>query len=181
MDQLAGLGPLVAHDLAGGAVKLPQPWQVVAAQHGIDGGASLAELDRDAVRADPAGTPAQRIACSRSKGGRLGLVCGRELRSSSPDGAPGGMEGGGMHWDDRVAGGQQPVHHQPGRPFNDHRQFGRLTVASKSRHRLGKRLLGMPQRPAPTTLPCSSSTVTSWPVLAQSQSTNLMMASSGSR
>jgi hypothetical protein len=53
-----------------------------------------------------------------------------------------------MHRDDRMAGGQQPVHHQPGRSFHDDREVGRLAMAGKSRQRLGKRLFGRPQRPA---------------------------------
>ena len=73
---------------------------------------------------------------------RIGLGAG-----SAPAG-PGGMKGGRMHRDDRMAGGQQPVDHQPGRSFNDHREVGRLAMAGKSRQRLGKRLFGMPQRPA---------------------------------
>ena len=73
---------------------------------------------------------------------RIGLGAG-----SAPAG-PGGVEGGRMHRDDGMAGGQQPVHHQSSRPFNDHRELGRLAVAGQSRQRLGKRLLGVPQRPA---------------------------------
>jgi hypothetical protein len=70
------------------------------------------------------------------------------LGTSSAPAGPGGVKGGGVHRDHPMAGGQQPVHHQPGRPFNDHRHLGRLAMAGKPRQRLGEGLLGMPQPPA---------------------------------
>ena len=100
------------------------------------------------------------------------------LGTGSAPARPGSMKGGGMHRDHGMAGGHQPVHHQPGRPFNDHRHLGRLAMAGTSRQRLGKRLLGVPQRPALQDPAWSSSTVTSWLVLAHSHPTNFTLASS---
>jgi hypothetical protein len=91
------------------------------------------------------------------------------------------MEGGGMHRDHGIAGGQQPVHHQPGRPFNDHRELDRLAMAGKPGQRLAEPLLGMPQPPAlhhPALLIQHRHVGL---VLAQSHPTNFMLASSGSR
>jgi hypothetical protein len=56
---------------------------------------------------------------------RIGLGAG-----SAPAG-PGGVESGRMHRDDGMAGGQQPVHHQPGRPFDDHRDAERHGLGLK--------------------------------------------------
>jgi hypothetical protein len=92
--------------------------------------------------------PAQPVAVGAQVVGQLVAVPRIGLGASSAPAGPGGMEGGRMHRDDRMASGQQPVHHQPGRSFNDHREVGRLAMAGKSRQRLGKRLFGMPQRPA---------------------------------
>jgi hypothetical protein len=92
--------------------------------------------------------PAQPVPVGAQVVSQLVAVTRIGLGTGSAPAGPGGMKGGGMHRDDGTAGGQESVHHQPGRPFNDHRHLGRLAMAGKSRQRLGKRLLGMPQRPA---------------------------------
>jgi hypothetical protein len=92
--------------------------------------------------------PAQPVPVGAQVVSQLVAVTRVGLGTGSAPAGPGGMKGGGMHRDVGMAGGQESVHHQPGRPSNDHRHLGRLAMAGKSRQRLGKRLLGMPQRPA---------------------------------
>jgi hypothetical protein len=59
VEQLAGPCALVAHDLPGGTVQLPQPRHPVAAQDGMHPRACLPELPGDTVRAQPAALPAR--------------------------------------------------------------------------------------------------------------------------
>jgi hypothetical protein len=72
---------------------------------------------------------------------------------------------------DRVPGGQQAVDDQAAGALDDDRQRGRLAEVSEAVQRRSKVLLGVPERPAVTTAPASSSTVTSW--VAQSQPTSI--------
>jgi hypothetical protein len=58
VEQLPRPLALVAHHLPGWPVQLPQPGQLVAAQHRMDRGGCLTQRPANPVRPDPAGLPA---------------------------------------------------------------------------------------------------------------------------
>jgi hypothetical protein len=78
-----------------------------------------------------------------------------------------------VHGHDRVPGGHQTVDDQPAGALDDDRQSSGISVAGQAVQRRRQVLLGMRNAQRSTTAPASSSTVTSWVVLAQSQPTNI--------
>jgi hypothetical protein len=143
-------GQLAEHGLGFGPVGVQQRAQLVAGS-GASTNVVLTQPDQGLQLPQPwieGLEPAQPVAVGAQIVSQLVAVTRIGLGAGSAPAGSSGMKGGGMHRDDRMAGGQQPVNHQPVGPFNDHRELGRLPMAGKSYQRLGKRLLGVPQRPA---------------------------------
>ena len=122
----------------------------------------------------PGVQPAEPVPIGAQVVGELEAVTGIGLGGGRTPAGPGGVEGVGVDGNDRVAGGQQPVHDQAAWPLDRHRQLIRVARGGPD----GPGWRPGPSRCAlvptgPRSSPASSITVTSCVVLAQSHPTNM--------